>query len=556
MKKTPRALCASVLALLAAGVCQFTPTALLAADHNDPNAVNSIFSDIDPSAADLYDMFGFPSDDTAGGEKVVVALTFASVPRAGVLDTDMLYRLKFAPNPRVAPPLKDDQSLEAMIKYFDAVKDKYLNLKAAEVRVKVDKDQRAHVDFIDFPGATFSKTLNTNQVQTVQTPDGYPIKVYIGGRDDAFFNDLPGFFRSINYAPQYYHVPLAMRNARELPIPKTLIELEGNSLFNYNPESPKHGDGLKKDLPPGPWTWQGSKYLKDANGNFRFVYSGRDAQAGKNVNAIILEIPLAFLTRTPDTDRIVNTWGESWVLKAAGKAESIPDNSAKEDILNWFKKGLSVSRSSFDEELQKYKRVDTDGQPFADAALNERENDRQVGAQNFWLGPHFILRLGHLGWGFGPSISALGLRSAFDHGNSPISIHKVYEPYEIGDAFRRGKKVVFQELRMPDDKWNKKGLNIPLKRSFEIFVPNVCPIDMDTTGTWPYGRRFEDQVATRFLSLFIDQSSGPDGKSYNIETLNDPALWEHAAIEPKTVPNPQKNDKAFLDHFPYMADPW
>jgi hypothetical protein len=52
------------------------------ADHNDPNAVNSIFSDIDVSAADLYDLFGFPSDDTTGGEKVVIALTFASVPKA------------------------------------------------------------------------------------------------------------------------------------------------------------------------------------------------------------------------------------------------------------------------------------------------------------------------------------------------------------------------------------------------------------------------------------------------------------------------------------------
>jgi hypothetical protein len=50
------------------------------ADQNDPNAVNSIFSDIDVSAADLYDIFGFPSDDAAGGEKVVIALTFAAVP--------------------------------------------------------------------------------------------------------------------------------------------------------------------------------------------------------------------------------------------------------------------------------------------------------------------------------------------------------------------------------------------------------------------------------------------------------------------------------------------
>ena len=32
------------------------------ADHNDPNAVNTIFSDIDVSAADVYDMFGWPSE--------------------------------------------------------------------------------------------------------------------------------------------------------------------------------------------------------------------------------------------------------------------------------------------------------------------------------------------------------------------------------------------------------------------------------------------------------------------------------------------------------------
>jgi len=41
----------------------------LAADHNDPNAVNSIVSDVDVSAANLYDLFGFPSDDRAAAVK-------------------------------------------------------------------------------------------------------------------------------------------------------------------------------------------------------------------------------------------------------------------------------------------------------------------------------------------------------------------------------------------------------------------------------------------------------------------------------------------------------
>src|SRR5919107_3680585 len=76
------------------------------ADHNDPNAVNSIFSDIDVSAADLYDLFGFPSDDMSGEEKVIIALTFASVPETGVFDTDMLYKIHIAAHPRDDLPRK------------------------------------------------------------------------------------------------------------------------------------------------------------------------------------------------------------------------------------------------------------------------------------------------------------------------------------------------------------------------------------------------------------------------------------------------------------------
>ena len=520
------------------------------ADHNDPNAVNSIFSDIHVSAADLYDLFGFPSDDTSTGEKVVIALTFASVPETGVFDTDMLYRILIHAGPRVVPPAAGDHSLEALVKYFDAIKDKYLHeLKPSEIRVTVDQAGQAKVNFTNFPGGSFSTVVDTNKAVTVATPDGHSIKAFIGGRDDAFFNDLPGFFRSINYAPQFYHVPHTMTEARELKIPKTLLELEGNDLFNFDPKNPLLGHGVKKDLPPGPLVWNGDKFLKDENGNFRFVYSGKDAQAGRNINGVILEIPLGFITQSPAANRIVNTWGESWVLKAAHKIETIPDDPL------WLEHPwLLLDALNIDEELKKYKLVDTDGQPFADAALSERENNRQLGANNFWLGPHFVTRLAHLGWGFGPSISALGLHSSFDHDNSPVSVHKTYEL--AIEAFPRVKKTLFQELNMPDEKWNKKGLNIPLRRPFEIFIPNVCAIDMDTTGTWPFGRRPEDQVATRFLSMFLDMEAEFNGKKYHIELLNDQSLWDQAPIIPKTPPNPLKNDKEFLDHFPYLADPW
>jgi len=522
------------------------------ADHNDPNAVNSIFSDIDVSAADLYDFFGFPSSNTDGGEKVVLALTFASVPEAGVLDTDMLYRIQISAEPRVVAPEKDDFSLKGLLRYFDAIKDKYLGpLNSSEIRVTVDKSNNALVKFINFPGASFSASLPLNQVRTIDTPDGFAIKAYIGGRDDAFFNDLTGFFRSINYAPQFYHVPHTMTEARELKIPKTLLELEGNDLFNFDPNDPRWGyhDGHKRNLPAGPLTWNGDKFRKDANGNYRFVYTGEDCQAGRNVNAIILEMPLEFITTEPNDKRIVNTWGESWVLKAANKVETIPDHPF------WIEHPLVLLDAfKLDEELKRYKLVDTDGQPFADAALSEREDNRQLGANNFWLAPHFIKRLAHLGWGFGPSISALGLATSFDHHNSPVSVHKTYSL--IAEAFPKVKKTLFQRLNMPDDSWNPKGLDIPLRRSMEIFVPNVCAIDMDTTGTWPFGRRLEDQVATRFLSLFLDMSATFNGKPYHVELLNDQSLWDSAPIEPKTPPNPRKNDKEFLTDFPYLAEPW
>jgi Domain of unknown function (DUF4331) len=520
------------------------------ADHNDPNAVNSCFSDIDVSAADLYDIYGFPSDGVAGDDKVVIALTFAAVPQAGVLDPDILYRIRIAPDERVKRPAKEDHSLGGLLKYFDGLKDKYLStLRPAEVRVTIDEKNRAHVRFINFSGGSFSQVIDTNSNVTLQSPGGHAIRAYIGGRDDAFFNDLPGFFRSINYAPQFYHVPNTMTEARELPIPKTFLELEGNDLFNFNPTIPQHGRGAKLDLPPGPWTWTGTRFKKNQNGNYRFVYSGEDAQAGRNVNAIILEIPLAFITGTPNRHRIVNTWGESWVRKAANKVETIPDDPF------WLEHPHAlIDAIRLDDELKQYKLVDTDGQAFADAALSEREDNRQMGANNFWLAPHFIKRLAHLGWGFGPSITALGLQCAFDHENSPVSVHKVYA--SVAAAFPKVAKTLFQEMRMPDDSWNKNGLDISLRRPVEIFIPNVNSIDMDTTGTWPFGRRLEDQVATRFLSVFLDMDAELNGKKYHIEMLNDQALWDAAPIEPKTPPNPLKNDKDFLDHFPYLAEPW
>ena len=342
------------------------------ADHNDPNAVNSIFSDIDVSAADLYDIFGFPSDHAPGAEKVVIALSFAAVPHAGALDSDMLYRVLIAPDRRVTRSSNDGDSLESFLTYLEGVKEKYSSvLKPSEIRVSVDRNNRASLRFLNFPGGSFSAVIDCNRDAILQSPDGHAINVYVGGRDDAFFNDLPGFFRSINYAPQFYHVPHTMPDLRELKIPKTFLELEGNDFFNYDPNQPRWGRDEKRELPSGPLTWTGSRFKKDANGNYRFVYSGEDARAGQNCNAIILELPLTFLTDRPAEHRVVNTWGESWVLKAAAKVETIPDDPF------WIEHPhVLLDAFRLDDELKKYKLVDTDGQAFADAALSEREDIR------------------------------------------------------------------------------------------------------------------------------------------------------------------------------------
>lgn len=526
-----------------------------AADHNDPNAINSIFADVPVNPADLYDLFGFPNPDEGGGERVVLALTFAAVPRAGAFDPDMLYSIKVDPDPRLVRPAKEEPSLDAVLRYAEAVKDKFLKLRASEVRVRVDARGTAHVSFINFPEGSFSRTMETNRPIEFESPGGHRLQIFVGGRDDAFFNDLPGFFRSINYGPQFYRIPRARKDLREFPIPKTLLELEGNTLFNFDPARPGLGTTEKADLPPGPVTWSGAaggRYKKDADGNFRFVYSGKDAQAGRNVNAVIVELPLAFLTREPRKERIVNAWGESRVLKAAGKITTEPDNRKLEGA-----PGLFARKTAYDRELEKYKLVDTDGVPFADAALSERQDDRQLGANDIKLARHFVQRFGHLGWGFAPSLTALGIGTCFDYGSEgapPVSVLKTYSL--AVEAFPRVKKCLFQELNMPDDGWRRHGVNVPLKRPFEIFIPNVCAVDMDTNGSWPFGRRLEDQVATRFLSVFLDHAAGCGGRKCTVESMGSQALWDALPIEPKTPPNPLANDKAFLAKFPYLAEPW
>ena len=56
--------------------------------------------------------------------------------------------------------------------------------------------------------------------------------------------------------------------------------------------------------------------------------------------------------------------------------------------------------------------------------------------------------------------------------------------------------------------------------------------------------------------MFLDMEAEFNGKKYHLDLLNDQSLWNAAPIEPKTPPNPLKNDAEFSDDFPYLAPPW
>ena len=213
-----------------------------------------------------------------------------------------------------------------------------------------------------------------------------------------------------------------------------------------------------------------------------------------------------------------------------------------------------IARASMPDELRQYKLVDTDGQPFADAALNQREDARQVGAFNVVLGTSFVTASPISGGG---SLRRSARSASRRRSTTTTRRYRCTAPMtHPWLPFRACAACCFSRCACRTTRGTRAGSNIPLKRAFEVFVPNVCAIDMDTTGTWPFGRRLEDQVATRFLSVFLDMEAEFNGQKYNIETLQNQAALDTLPLEPKTPPNPLKNDKDFLPRFPYLADPW
>ena len=75
---------------------------------------------------------------------------------------------------------------------------------------------------------------------------------------------------------------------------------------------------------------------------------------------------------------------------------------------------------------------------------------------------------------------------------------------------------------MPDDSWNTAARRSRCGGRSRSSSRTSTPSTWTPTARWPFGRRLEDQVATRFLSLFLDHEASIGGKKYHVETFERP----------------------------------
>jgi hypothetical protein len=174
-------------------------------------------------------------------------------------------------------------------------------------------------------------------------------------------------------------------------------------------------------------------------------------------------------------------------------------------------------------DYAKLKKVDILGIPFGDTVLNEMRTDRNIGANNLVLQDDFILRFTYLAENFSGDLENMGFQSCY----IPQGVDKSdYRDYQSGGRLVKGSSIVrvakdfwssrycfLQAVRLPADvQWKTprsdlEGVHMP--RVISLFLPNVMTVDLDTTGTWPFGHRPTDQLASRFTTLFLKMGKNP-----------------------------------------------
>jgi len=547
----------------------------LATDHNEPNAVNGIFENLTSDAGDLYGLFGFPAKTAE--DTVTSIMTFAPADGTGIFNPNVIYRIHMDADKRIDKSDLEDIQRTALIPGLGAkvILDKILALtKLHGVRAKhpqiyvtyreVNSRWVADYYLVNFKlpngvgntyvpsGAPTGDTMSIYVLRDVPTASVFEdkkigIKLYSGGNDDAFFTDLGGFFRSINYSPYFknenfgasdYRKKDADRNYEDLRKQKSFCAIDDSRKHCYE-EKDRYGEGVKR----------------------YGVYTGRDDRAGYNVNAIAVEIPLKLITDDSPQNRIVHLWGDSH-----RKTLDADRNEKTTNLINRIEKAVLVK----DGKVPGYELIDTLGLPFVDTVLGERKLEFNSGAANSGLQLGYVNKLIQLGYGFGPTLERLGFETCFGLKNSfdknPQNKSAALLDFTLDTP--RALKCLLMSLRMPNDEWknvskDSSKLHPPIVAT--LFHPNTLKVDMDTNGTFPFGRRPEDQVASRFTSLFLNHKDGycatAEGKKpCHVDSLQE-GKHGYVTVNGKDRSfgfpiNPKFNDKPFKKEFPYLAEPW
>ncbi len=315
----------------------------LATDHNEPELVSAFYSDRDGSGADVYGLFGYPTDD---GSALNIILTLAPVPKSGTFDVNSVHRVFLVPaktvelnadaflsefkNPNEGASLfraitdlnpfdvliKSPSRLTSFEKHIikpiaeNISKLMKLGLKGnnlpfgqsefPEILARYSQDGTwAKIEFRNFLLGTGTETgtasviakSNGNETDSAKLKmyETHGIRTFVGGRDDPFFSDIAGFFRSINFA----------------------AALKPNEDFTWKGDISYREKRWAKEL-------NGKrKRLLDRNPHHEGVYDAKDWREGNNINALVFQIPLDRLLVNRKDERLVYVWAEGYLTKEA-----------------------------------------------------------------------------------------------------------------------------------------------------------------------------------------------------------------------------------------------
>ena len=372
------------------------------ADHNDPNAVNSHLLRHRRQRRRPLRHVRLPERRPSDGERVVIALTFAvgAGRRASSTPTcSTASRSRPAAAARVRPDRRRRASTRSSSTSTRSRTSTSASCNAAEVRVTVDAGRQGDGAISSsFPGGDFSARSTDQQVDHDAGAGRQrdPASSSAGATTPSSTTCRASSARSTTRRSSTTSRTPG-RTLRELKIPKTLLELEGNHLFNFDPEHPAPGPGgearpARRGRSPG--TGDGSTRTPTAT-TASSTAARMPRPAGTSTRSSC-EMPLRYLTHAARAAIASSTRGaRAGCSRRRTRSRRSPTTRCGSST-----RGRCCDAVRLDDELKRTSSSTPSASRSPTPALNEREDNRQLGANNFWLAPDFVRRLAHLGLGF------------------------------------------------------------------------------------------------------------------------------------------------------------